>query len=55
MRASCCMAHARRKFEEALSSYPQLAAEALAYFRQLYDMEDRSSQLSLEARQSCGK
>jgi transposase len=52
MRASCCMAHARRKFEEALSSYPQLAAEALAYFRQLYDIEDRASQLSPEARQT---
>lgn len=52
MRASCCLAHARRKFEEALSSYPQLAAEALAYFRQLYDIEDRASQLSPEARQA---
>lgn len=52
MRASCCLAHARRKFEEAISSYPQLAVEALAYFRQLYDIEDRSSQFSSEARQA---
>lgn len=52
MRASCCMANARRKFEEALSSYPQLPAEALAYFRQLYDIEDRASPLSPEARQA---
>jgi len=52
MRASCCVAHARRKFEEAKSSYPQLAAEALAYFRQLYDIEDRALPLSSEARQA---
>jgi transposase len=52
LRASCCVAHARRKFEEALASYPQLAAEALAYFRQLYDIEDRASQLSPDARQA---
>lgn len=52
MRASCCLAHARRKFEEARSSYPQLAAEALAYFQQLYDIEDRSLTWSFEARQA---
>lgn len=52
MRASCCMAHARRKFEEAKSSYPQLAAEALAYFQQLYDIEDRASAMAPEARQA---
>ena len=27
--ASCCLAHARRKFDEAKSSHPRLAAEAL--------------------------
>jgi len=52
MRASCCMAHARRKFEEAKSSYPQLASEALAYFQQLYDIEDRSLPWSAEERQA---
>ena len=52
MRASCCLAHARRKFEEARSSYPQLAAEALAYFQQLYDIEDRALTMSPEARQA---
>jgi transposase len=52
MRASCCMAHARRKFEEAKSSYPHLAAEALAYFQQLYDIEDRALAMSAEDRQA---
>lgn len=52
MRASCCMAHARRKFEEAKSSYPQLAAEALAYFQQLYDIEDRTLGMSPDDRQA---
>jgi transposase len=52
MRASCCLAHARRKFEEAKASYPQLAAEALAYFQQLYDIEDRTLTMSPEARQA---
>jgi transposase len=52
MRASCCMAHARRKFEEAKLSYPQLAAEALSYFQQLYDIEDRALALSPEDRQA---
>lgn len=52
MRASCCLAHARRKFEEAKSSYPQLASEALAYFQQLYDIEDRALTMSAEERQA---
>jgi transposase len=49
--ASCCMAHARRKFDEAKSSHPRLAAEALAFFQQLYDIEDRARELAPEARQ----
>lgn len=49
--ASCCLAHARRKFEAAQSSHPRLAAEALAYFQQLYDIEDRARALSAEERQ----
>lgn len=52
IRASCCMAHARRKFDEAKSSQPVLAAEALAMFGQLYDVEDRARQLTAEARQA---
>lgn len=52
MRASCCLAHARRKFDEARSSHPWLAAEALGFFQQLYDIEDRSRQLPPEVRQA---
>jgi transposase len=52
IRASCCLAHARRKFDEAKSSHPRLAAEALGFFQQLYDLEDRASELSQEARQT---
>jgi transposase len=51
-RASCCIAHARRKFNEAKSSHPRLAAEALGFFQQLYDIEDRARELSDEARQA---
>ena len=48
--ASCCLAHARRKFDEAKSSHPTLAAQALGFFRQLYDIEDRAREFSAEAR-----
>lgn len=48
--ASCCLAHARRKFEEAKSSHPRLAAEALAFFQQLYDLEDRGQDFAPDAR-----
>lgn len=34
-----CMAHVRRKFIEAQSSHPRLAAEALRYIQLLYDLE----------------
>jgi len=44
--ASCCHAHARRKFESAKSNDPRRASRALAYYRQLYDIEDRGSELS---------
>ena len=49
---SCCLAHARRKFDEAKSSHPLLAAEALGFFQQLYDIEDRARDFSPEARQA---
>jgi hypothetical protein len=52
MLASCCMAHARRKFEEAKSSHPRLSAEALAFFQQLYDLEDRARDFSPEERRA---
>ena len=40
--ASCCHAHARRKFETAKSNDPTRASRALAFYRQLYDIEDRA-------------
>lgn len=52
IRASCCLAHARRKFDEAKSSHPRLSAEALGFFQQLYDLEDRARELSPQARQA---
>jgi len=48
--ASCCMAHARRKFDQAKSSHPTRAAEALAFFGELYDIEDRAREMSDAAR-----
>lgn len=50
--ASCCLAHARRKFDEARQSHPRLAAEALGFFQQLYDIEERARNFSPEARQT---
>jgi transposase len=50
IRTSCCLAHARRKFDEAKPSHPVLAAEALSFFQQLYDIEDRARELTPEAR-----
>lgn len=46
IRASCCWAHARRKFFEARSSHPRKSAEALALIRLLYDVEDRARELT---------
>jgi transposase len=50
--ASCCWAHARRKFDEAKSSHPRLAAEALAIIQQLYDLEDRARAFTAEERRA---
>lgn len=52
IRASCCLAHARRKFDESKSSHPRLAAEALGFFQQLYDLEDWAREFTPEARQA---
>src|SRR5438034_481482 len=52
MRASCCLTHARRKFDEAKSSHPRLSAEALGLFHQLYDIEERARDFTPEARQA---
>lgn len=50
--ASCCLTHARRKFDEAKGSHPVLSAEALAFFQQLYDIEDRALDFSPDQRRT---
>ncbi|HWE03564.1 MAG TPA: transposase [Tepidisphaeraceae bacterium] len=47
-----CWAHARRKFYEARTSDPARSAQAMAYIRLLYDVEDQAKekQLDLPAR-----
>lgn len=42
-----CMAHARRKFHEALPNDPERAGHALACFQQLYNIERRIKQESM--------
>jgi hypothetical protein len=45
-----CWAHARRKFFDAVNSYPRQAHQVLEWIRQLYDLEDRARQWSVDAR-----
>jgi transposase len=45
-----CAAHARRKVFEARESYPREAAQLLAQFQQLYDIEDRAATMSVDER-----
>ena len=45
-----CWAHARRKFFDAVSSYPREAHQMLEWIRQLYDLEDRAHEWSVDAR-----
>jgi len=45
-----CWAHARRKFFDAVSSYPREAHQVLEWIRQLYDLEDRAREWSVDAR-----
>lgn len=56
IQASCCNAHARRKFVDAKSNDPVAAAQALAMYQGLYDIEDRARDWSdakrLKLRQS---
>lgn len=44
--AACCNSHARRKFVEAQPNDPLAAAHALAFYRGLYDIEDRCKEFS---------
>ena len=45
-----CWAHARRKFFDARTSSPRDAHQLLEWIRQLYDIEDRTRELSADAR-----
>jgi transposase len=46
IREVACWAHARRKFDEARCQDPVRAAEALAFIRRLYDVEDEALSLA---------
>ena len=46
-----CWSHARRKFFDAVHSYPRQAHQVLEWIRQLYDIEDRAHDWSDQARQ----
>jgi len=50
IREVACWAHARRKFFDAVRSYPRQAHQVLEWIRQLYDIEDRCRAWSPEAR-----
>jgi transposase len=45
-----CWAHARRRFFEAVGNYPREAHQVLEWIRQLYDIEDRAHQWTVDAR-----
>jgi transposase len=45
-----CWSHARRKFFNAVNSYPRQSHQVLEWIRQLYDIEDRAHDRSGEAR-----
>ena len=45
-----CWAHARRKFFDAVKSSPRESHQMLEWIRQLYDLEDRACEWSVEAR-----
>ena len=50
IREVACWWHARRKFFDAVKSYPRETHQVLEWIRQLYDIEDRSRLWSPEAR-----
>jgi transposase len=47
---AACNAHARREFVQAESNDPVLASQALSFYRQLYEVEERGQPLELAAR-----
>jgi transposase len=50
IREVACWAHARRKFFDAVNSYPRESHQVLEWIRQLYDIEDRAHTWSPESR-----
>ena len=50
IREVACWAHARRKFFDAVKSYPRESHQVLEWIRQLYDIEDRAHDGTLDAR-----
>jgi transposase len=50
IREVACWTHARRKFFDAVKSYPRESHQVLEWIRQLYDIEDRARTWSPEAR-----
>lgn len=44
--AACCHAHVRRKFEASKSNDPRRAAQVLAFYRQLFDIEDEAAEFT---------
>lgn len=47
-----CMAHARRKFDEAASSSPVIAAQVIALIAKLYEIESECASLDPESRRA---
>jgi len=47
-----CWSHARRKFFDGVRSYPREAHQVLEWIRQLYDIEDRAHDWSVDARRA---
>jgi hypothetical protein len=45
-----CWSHARRKFFDGVRSYPRESHQVLEWIRQLYDIEDRAHDWSVDAR-----
>jgi transposase len=45
-----CWAHARRKFFDASKNYPRQSHQVLEWIRQLYDIEGRARELSVDSR-----
>ena len=47
-----CGSHKRRRFFDAVKNCPREAHGVLEWIRQLYDIEDRARELTVEARQT---